>query len=133
VSSGTRKPPEEKIFVEAGNQNIVYMGWVDFSNPKEPCFDRPGVSITAVFEGHYCGISLEDGGNNDDVFIDGKIFTVISTKRNIELYEYVCGLTGGTHTLLLTSHTEGSFGIAIFSGLYLEKGKKILPPPNPSP
>jgi len=130
ISPGAGTPPKEKIFIGADDSNIIYMGRVDFSNPKEPRFDWPGVSITAVFEGRYCGIALEDGNNDYNVFIDGELFTVISTKRTILQYENVSGLKNGTHTLLLTKRTEGYFGIGEFKGLYLEKGKKLLPPPE---
>jgi lysophospholipase L1-like esterase len=125
--TSAQKMVEQKVLVEADNENIGYMGRVDFSNPKEPRFDWPGVSIRAAFEGGYCGIGLSDGGNDYNVFIDGKLREVISTKRNTELYDAASGLDSGTHTLLVTKRTESSFGICTFKGLYLEKGKRLLP------
>jgi len=120
---------QNSVLVPANDPHIQYSGRFDFSDPKAPRFDWPAVSISAVFQGTAVGILLDDGNNNYDAFIDGRLQQVIVTGSATQYA--LGGLKAGTHTLLLVKRTEASFGIATFKGLLLQKGMSLLKPPPP--
>ena len=118
--------------VPADSPGIRYYGRIDFSNPKKPRFDWPGVSITAAFEGAGLGVVLDDGAGDYNLFIDGILKEVIVTAKGSHTYT-VKGLGAGAHLLLLTRRSSSSFGVGAFGGLVLDKGGKLLPlPPAPA-
>jgi lysophospholipase L1-like esterase len=117
------------VLVPANDPHIQYFGRFDFSDPLAPRFDWPAVSISAVFQGTSVGILLDDGNNDFDAFIDGKLQQVIVTDDAAQYT--VGGLKPGTHSLLLVKRTEASFGIVVFKGLILENGMSLLKPPSP--
>jgi len=110
---------------------IQYSGRIDFSDPKAPRFDWPGVSITARFKGNSIGFFLEDGGNDYDVQLDGKAAAVWVTQPDHNLYT-LSGFSNGEHILRVVKRTEALFGTAIFRGVRLNQGGLLLqPPPQP--
>ena len=61
----------------ANDDDIHYMGRVDFSNPEQPTYIYPGTSIKAKFNGteitaiiHDYGNGTDEGGNFYKIFID---------------------------------------------------------------
>jgi len=127
--AGPHMDPKDSVFIPADDPGIRYSGRFDFSDPKAPRFDWPAVSISTVFQGNTVGILLDDGTNDYDAFIDGKLQKVIVTD-GAKQYT-VGGLGPGPHTLLLIKRTEATFGIATFKGLLLQKGMSLLKPPSP--
>lgn len=121
--------PRNSVFIPPNDPDIQYSGRFDFSNPLAPRFDWPAVSISAIFQGTAIGILLDDGNNNYDAFIDGKLQPIIVTGGSTQYT--LDGLERGTHTLLLVKRTEAYFGIATFKGLLLEKGMSLRKPPAP--
>ncbi len=115
--------------VPADDANILYTGRVDFSDPKAPRFDWPGILITANFEGPYIGAKITDGNNDYNIFIDGKQAGVLVTRPGIKEYTLAENLGAGAHLLILSRRTEGYQGMAVFEGLLLDKGAKLLLPP----
>jgi len=120
----------EETMIQPDNPNINYYGRIDFSNPKEPRFDWPGIVIEANFEGTSISAVFDDKENNYNVFIDGKLHKIIETKKGIHTYEIAKDLKNKPHTILITKRTEGGYGIAKFLGFILDKGKNLLPPPK---
>ena len=116
--------------IPADDPGIHYYGRFDFSNPKRPRFDWPGVSISAAFEGSKIGVILNDGADDYNLFIDGILKKVLVTAAGSQTYTSE-GLTDGAHSLLLTKRTSSSFGVGRFEGLVLDDGGKLLPPPPP--
>ncbi len=114
--------------IPADDPGIRYYGRVDFSDPKRPRFDWPGVSIAAAFEGRSVGVKLDDGADDYNLFVDGVLKKVISTEKGSRTYT-VEGLAAGAHNLLLTKRNGSSFGIGVFEGLALGEGGKLLAPP----
>lgn len=123
-----RTRPSE--LVPADDANILYTGRVDFTDPKAVRFDWPGILITANFEGTYIGAKIVDGNNDYNIFIDGIQSGVLVTKPGIKEYTLAENLNAGTHALILSRRTEGYQGMAVFNGLFLDKGAKLLPPPE---
>ncbi len=114
------------------NPMIQYSGRIDFSDPKAPRFDWPGVSILVKFKGKSIGFLLEDGGNDYDVKVDGKPEKVWVTQPDHNLYT-LAGLANGEHTVQIVKRTEALFGIAAFKGLVLsDEGVLLNPPPKPA-
>lgn len=121
---------EQGKTIEADHTYIQYSGRVDFSNPKAPRFDWPGVSISARFTGTRCLVRLKDSNNEYNIFIDGKFNSVLVAAAYQKVYPVAQGLADGEHTILLTKRTEGSYGLAIFEGFILDPGAKLLPSPE---
>lgn len=119
-----------KVMIPADDPNINYYGRIDFSNPKEPRFDWSGVAIEANFEGTSISMVLEDKDNNYNVFIDDKLIKIIAAEKGLKTYELAGGLKDAKHKILITKRTESLYGIASFEGFILDKGKKLLPPPE---
>ena len=116
--------------VPANDPSILYTGRIDFSDPLAPRFDWPGILIEANFEGPSIGARIADGGNDYNVFIDGKPEKIVVTKNGIEEYTLAEGLGAGTHRLTIARRGEGYQGVAVFRGLLLAKEGKLLPPPE---
>lgn len=121
---------KDLMVVDPDNPFILYTGRVDFSNPKTPRFDWPGIMIQANFTGTCCGVILEDKTNDYNVFVDGKQKKNIKTKPGINVYMIAENLKKDNHYLLITKRTEGYDGICIFKGLVIQKGESLLPPPQ---
>ncbi len=113
------------------NPLIQYSGRIDFSDPKRPRFDWPGVSLSVRFKGRSLGFLLEDGGNDYDVKVDGQTAKVWVTQPDHDLYT-LDGLSDGEHRVQVIKRTEALFGTAIFKGLVLGDGVVLLKP-QPKP
>jgi len=116
---------EGSSHIDADDPSIEYIGRFDFSNPKSVRFDWPGVQIRTKFEGTSCSMSLKDGNNDYNVFIDGRLHKIIRTTSDT-VYVLANGLENKTHTLLITKRTEALFGIAAFEGFILDGGKDLV-------
>ena len=113
------------VLIPADDAHIQYSGRIDFTNPKAPRFDWPGVSITVRFTGKAIGFRLEDGNNNYNLTVDSKPVSVWATKPG-ETDCVVSGLSKGEHIIVLSKRTEGYFGTATFKGVLLQKGSLLL-------
>jgi len=118
-----KKPSGE--FYAADNDSIYYYGRVDLDD-EEAKFDFPGINIIAGFEGTSCTVYLVDGGNDYNIFIDNEFKSVLVTKPEVQIYKVAKGLKDGKHTIKIVKRTEASYGIAVFKGLILDKGKKLF-------
>lgn len=114
--------------IPADDPRLVYCGRIDFSNPKAPHFDWPGVSILFHIQGPSVDVLMEDAGNNWDVQVDGKSVTVWVTSRNRQSYALE-GLGMGSHQVRLVKRTEATFGTVVFKGLVLAEGVSLDAPP----
>ncbi len=128
----SHNPFNGSLVIPPDDPKIQFTGRIDFTNPKAPRFDWPGVSILARFKGTSIGFLLEDGGNDYDVKVDGQPSTVWATFADRNLYT-LDGLPEGDHTVQIVKRTETIFGIACFKGLVLGDGGALLkPPPRPA-
>ena len=123
-----------QITISASNEYIQYMGRVDFSNPQQPAYIYPGVSIKAKFNGtditaviHDYGDGSDQGGNFYKIFIDGQIVTEQLKVSNGESnYLLASGLIIGNHTVELMKITEGASGKSSFKGFIIQGGSEEL-------
>lgn len=118
----------ESTILNADSKHITYSGRMDFTDPLAPRFDWPGVSISLNFEGQDIGARIEDGGNDYNIFIDGKLKGILSTEKDKRDYLLAKGLKKGKHSVMLTKRTEGYDGVAVFKGFALYPGGKPLAP-----
>jgi hypothetical protein len=116
------------VTIPPDDPRIQYSGRIDFSNPKTPFFDWPGVSISSRFRGTSIGFLLQGGQNNFDVQVDGNSITVWAAQPSQTLYSLE-GLSPGVHTIRVVKRTEALWGAASFQGLVLEKESDLLEPP----
>lgn len=117
-----------EVSVRPDSGKIRYMGRVDFSDPKAPRFDWPGIEIEICFIGTKADIFLEDGGNDYNVILDGKQYGIIKTETGKARYEAVNGAKNAKHTVKITKRTEGYDGLAVFRGFVLNDGAKVCSP-----
>ncbi len=114
-------------FVDADHPNIQYFGRFNFSDPKNPEFDWPGIYIKAQFWGTNCSVRLKDGNNDYNVFIDNQLTFVLRTTSDT-LYRVAQFLENKRHSIMITKRTEASFGKGVFSGFVFENGGRIFKP-----
>jgi hypothetical protein len=113
--------------------NIQYAGQIDFSNPREPKFSAPGVTILARFRGTSVTVLLEDefkwGANRNyfDVLIDDVVVLKLAPQKSVTRYLVAADFPDGEHTISLVKRTEASIGYAKFLGF--EFTGEILPAP----
>ena len=115
-----------KRLIRPDNTNIFFEGRIDRLSDKSVRFDWPGVRIRFRFMGTSCYIWLEDGGNDYNVYLDGKKISVLSTVPGKYLYSILENLQSGEHEVCLSKRTEGSFGVAVFKGIILNEGGSLL-------
>jgi len=117
-----------QTMVPADDPRIQTTGRFDLSNPKAPRFDWAGSAFDVRYKGKSLGFLLEDGKNNYDVYVDGKLVSTWVTQAPQTLYS-VEGLSKAKHTIHVVKRTEALWGIATFKGLVLSKGGTLFDPP----
>jgi lysophospholipase L1-like esterase len=125
---------------DADHPWIRYSGRWDRSTPKTAVAMWGAVSITAAFEGTTCTARLVDEqltvtdipgtGNYYQVSVDGGAWTVLPSSALAETV-LASGLPAGVHSVTLVRRTESKYGKTTFSGLKLDPGKHLAPPPAP--
>jgi lysophospholipase L1-like esterase len=126
-----KKSAELKLF-KADNNNIQYVGRIDFSNPQMPRIWAPGVYIKAKFKGKHCEILINDevsGGHNHnylEIIIDDKNPYRIQTTGTTNVINVPDGLSDTEHTVMICKDTESNIGYIDFVGFRCEK---LLPLP----
>jgi hypothetical protein len=116
--------------VAANHPHIQYFGRWDVSDPLRPRHSWPGVYLYAEFTGSFIGARLDDGVNYYNVYIDGRLRTVLHADRIGEAeYALADSLSDGKHTLLLSKRNTSFNQVFAFCGLVLNDGACLLPPP----
>lgn len=123
--------------VNADNEQIEYVGRIDFSDKKNPQFSYPGVSINASFEGSEIGFILYDMGEGDsahanvfEVIVDDSLHQTVYLKsgKNKVFFDKV--LEDKNHSIEIFKRTESSVGTCSFAGFITQNGNLIAPIKN---
>jgi hypothetical protein len=107
--------------IKPTNQNIQYLGRVDFTNPLAPRFFAAGTGFIVKFSGTYCQVLLNDQvrygtyHNYIQVVIDG-IPTRIQTSDKKNTIDLAKDLPEGEHTLMIFKDTEAGIGYMELAG-----------------
>ncbi len=114
--------------------NIQYMGRIDFTNPLAPVLGWASSTITVNFQGRSLkGIFSSTQRYGKDylaVMIDGAfVGRPIAPAKTATTYTLARRLANTTHTAVIVKRTE-YWGDVTFTGLILEPGKTLLPPPT---
>lgn len=119
------KPKE--IFIKPDNENISYIGRVDFSDPVHPAFMYSGVTIRTIFDGTAAYAILKDDSarNRFSVTVDS-ITHIIHMEKGDSVYMLAKDLENTVHFLQITRITEWHGGNTIFSGLKIT-GSGLMP------
>jgi hypothetical protein len=122
----------KKNFIPVNNQNIRYEGRINFKSEKEAEFYWTGTSVKINFEGSGVGAYLKDerAENWYNIIIDSDSIYKINTDTTKRFYPLATHLKEGKHTIEIFKRTEWDKGKTLFYGLELEKGGKLLPPPE---
>ena len=120
--------------INPNNPYIQYMGRIDFSNPQQPLFAYPNVTIKANFEGTFIALLLQHHKgpvheNNYFVsIVDSKIYNKFKVSVDQKRYIIAQDLPKGKHSIEIIKVTESYCGACEFLGLELDKGKKLIAP-----
>ena len=117
-----------EVFYPALNENIIYSGRIDFSNPKGVTMYYPSSYAKFRFRGSVCKVVLE----NKKVWWDNYIGSVIDGEQKkyklidegeqcIDLSE---GLDDGEHAIMLFKRMDGCHSLSI-KGFILQEGSEI--------
>ncbi|MGE4287899.1 MAG: GDSL-type esterase/lipase family protein [Salinivirgaceae bacterium] len=120
--------------IKPTDQNIQYLGRVDFTNPLAPRFYAAGTGFILKFSGTYCQVLLNDQvrygsyHNYIQVVIDG-VPTRIQTSDKKNTIDLAKDLPEGEHTLMIFKDTEAGIGYMELAGLRCDK--LLVPDPLP--
>lgn len=108
---------------------IQYIGRWDRSDPNVATASWGPVGIRARFTGASVRVRIVDVANTFSLSIDGGQPKTIGPGLNGEV-ELASGLAAGEHLLELFRRSEGNYGKTAVSGLVLDSGEQLLPPPT---
>eukprot|EP01111_Echinosteliopsis_oligospora_P013411 TRINITY_DN4805_c0_g1_i1.p1 TRINITY_DN4805_c0_g1~~TRINITY_DN4805_c0_g1_i1.p1 ORF type:complete len:367 (-),score=92.68 TRINITY_DN4805_c0_g1_i1:40-1113(-) len=120
--------------------NIAYSGRVANMDGKA-VFDWPGVQISFTFTGRSVTLLLEElqysyfyiqTGSYLNIILDGRVVNIIQLQPGVTQYLVVADASSQSHVLQITKRTEALVGTVAFSGLILDDGATLSPPPIPS-
>ena len=121
----------------AHDENILFHGRIDFSNPQLPKLFWPGSGFTLWFEGTSIEVILDDleGSNYYNAIIDDDFSkrTVINCIKGTKPYVISNNLTPGIHKLQLLRRTDSTTPQTIFKGVNISQGGKIISPQEAQP
>ncbi len=113
-------------YIKADDPLIQYIGRIDYSNPKQPSYSFPGISIKAKFNGTTITAVIKDFGsggasttNYYNVLIDDIVTFKLQVNSSDTLYTLATGLSMGDHTVELIKRTESSVGKSSFLGFVI--------------
>lgn len=119
--------------ITADDSKIKYTGRIDFSNPLQPQYSYPGISIRVKFNGtgvkaiiHDYGTGTTGTTNYYKVIIDDVIVIeqlIVTAGKNT--YSLATGIENGDHIVEIIKITEGASGISSFIGFEIEGGNQI--------
>lgn len=116
------------VKIESDNNNIHYVGRMDFSNPKQIKFSGAGTYINAKFKGTYIAMVISAGTSNNyvQVVVD-RIPVRMQMMEGKNTYKIADGLADKEHTILICKETEAAMGSLVFYGFNCEKLVKQIP------
>jgi len=96
-------------------------------------FAWPGAAIVARFKGTSISMRLhDDGWNLFQIVVDGETKRVLQTNNRKDSWLVIDNLSDAQHDIVIEKRTEAKVGEAVFYGLDVGAGGKLLPPP-PAP
>ena len=128
TTASTTLTPND-TWITPDNKDIQYVGRIDFSNPKRPAFNFPGVEIRAAFEGTSLKMMARPKSGYFMAQIDGcKAFKVGFNAEKDSVVTLATALQAGRHTVQLMYCIEGLFRHPEFWGFVLDNGCQLLTP-----
>jgi hypothetical protein len=119
--------------IPANNDQYLYSGRIDFSQPLGPVISWPGTSIKANFSGTFLAVVLDDekGKNYFNVIIDGDNTSpyVLQAKQGENTYIINTQLSNVPHSVEIYKRTEGEEGGTRFKGIKIDDNATLLHPP----
>ena len=120
--------------ITANDAKIQYTGRIDYTNPLQPKYAYPSVSIKAKFNGTGITATIHDYGagaagttNYYKVFVDDVIVSeqlqMLPGEHN---YDLATNLTAADHTVEIMKITEGAAGKSSFKGFTVTGGNQSL-------
>lgn len=107
---------------------MSYLGRFDSSMVNTYRFDWPGTEIRFSLEGKKAEVLLEGGSTNYfNLFVNNRVTEVVHLPKGKSLHLHF--EDEGPHHIRIQKRTEAEQGIAVFMGIALPAGNRILPYP----
>lgn len=116
-------------FKPANNPDIQYFGRWDMSDTTNYLHSWPGIYIYAEFSGTSIGVRMADSVNYYNIYLDGKFYKIFHSNRGGERDYILADSLINTHHTFRFSQRNISFGVYSFSGILIDNGAKLFPPP----
>ncbi|MFH0989527.1 MAG: GDSL-type esterase/lipase family protein [bacterium] len=127
---GSATMPSPLKFIPANHPFIQYSGRWDVSDTLHRKHSWPGAYLRASFSGTSIGIRMKDNLNYYNVYIDGTLYKIFrGTSPDEAEYTLAEGLDSSAHALLLSKRNFMFDAVFSVSGLLIEEGASLLPPP----
>lgn len=116
-------------FIPASDPKIKYFGRWDLSDPLQPKHSWPGTYLMTEFTGKKISVRMNDGTNYYNVYIDGKLYSILHANKNGEA-DYIISENLGDckHTLRITKRNICFEKVFSFGGLILEDDAQLFEP-----
>ena len=119
----------EGTWIKPSNENIQYVGRINFQNPDAPSFTYPGVQINARFEGTSLKMKAKPMSGYFMVQIDGSSpYKVSFNAPKDSVVTLATALPYGNHEVRIMYANEGYQRMPEFRGFGLDEGCQLLPP-----
>ncbi|TSD66702.1 electron transporter RnfD [Inquilinus sp. KBS0705] len=127
VNAATKVNPD----ILFNDPHIHYMGRIGIRKDAAE-LTWTASSIVINFNGTGAKAVLQDKNGKDflTIVVDDKVVTTLQPGTDKQEYTLVADLPSGVHKLEIFKRTEYDMGILWFYGLSLNKGGKLLSPPN---
>ena len=119
----------EGTWIKPSDENIQYVGRINFQNPDAPSFTYPGVQINARFEGTSLKMKAKPMSGYFMVQIDGSSpYKVSFNAPKDSVVTLATALPYGNHEVRIMYANEGYQRMPEFRGFGLDEGCQLLPP-----
>ena len=127
MSAQTLAP--EGTWIKPSDENIQYVGRVDFQQPDSPTFTYPGVQINARFEGTSLRLKTKPMSGYFMVQIDGCTpYKVSFNAPKDSIVTLATALRNESHEVRIVYINEGYERMPEFRGFGLDEGCKLFYP-----
>ena len=117
-------------WIKPSDENIQYVGRINFQNPDAPSFTYPGVQINARFEGTSLRMKAKPMSGYFMVQIDGCApYKVSFNAPKDSIVTLATALRNEMHEVRIMYIIEGYQRMPEFRGFGLDAGCRLLPPP----
>lgn len=108
---------------------VRFVGRTDRCDATGVRYAWSGSGFVGAFSGTGIRVRLRDTTNQHSVLIDGKLAPTLVATAGESWYTLATGLAAGEHRVEVYRRTEASFGTTVVTGIEVQGGELLAPPP----